>query len=126
MADESVAGPIIHRLRADGWTVLSICDGNTGASDPAVLALALQEEAVLLTEDKDFGELVYRDQLEHAGVVLIRIEGLRRDLRAEVVSEAVRQHRNEFGNAFSVISPNGVRIRQRSDSVPGLGQEKSA
>lgn len=112
VADQCVAGPIIDRLRADGWDVTAVRDAAPGIRDPKVLALAVQAGAVLLTEDKDFGELAYRDALPHCGIVLIRVDELRRDLRAEVVSAAVRQHQAELPGAFTVITPSGVRIRK--------------
>jgi predicted nuclease of predicted toxin-antitoxin system len=111
VADESLAGPIVDRLRGDGWSVLSVRDGHLGADDPTVLSLAVREQAILLTEDKDFGELVFREKHGHCGVILIRIDGLRRDRRAEVVSELIRLHANEITGAFSVIDPSGIRIR---------------
>lgn len=112
VADQCVAGPIIDRLRADGWDVVAVRDTAPGILDPNVLGLAVQAGAVLLTEDKDFGELAYRNALPHCGIVLIRLDELRRDLRAEVLSAAVHQHQAELPGAFTVISPSGVRIRK--------------
>jgi predicted nuclease of predicted toxin-antitoxin system len=60
VADEDVHRAIIDRLRADGWTVASIRETYGGAIDPDVLAVAVGAGAVLLTQDKDYGELVYR------------------------------------------------------------------
>jgi predicted nuclease of predicted toxin-antitoxin system len=104
----------------DGCDVLSIRDGHSGVDDPTVLGIARRENAILLTEDKDFGELVYREQLSHCGVVLIRIDGMRRDRRADIVSEAIRLHKNELPDAFTVIDPGGVRAR------PGSGKQEEA
>lgn len=111
VADESVSHAIVAKLREDGWQVLSIQEVAGGSSDPTVLNRAHDDKAILLTEDKDFGELVYRNRLSHSGVVLIRVDGLRRNSRARVVSEAVREHFEQFVDAFSVITPGGVRIR---------------
>ncbi len=60
VADESVAGPIITRLRADGHVVRSIREIAQGDPDDMVLRDSVVQAAPLLTEDKDFGELVYR------------------------------------------------------------------
>jgi predicted nuclease of predicted toxin-antitoxin system len=111
VADQCVAGPIIDRLRADGWSVVAIRDVAPVIQDPNVLDLAVQSGAVLLTEDKDFGELAYREALPHCGIVLIRLDELRRDQRAGVAAEAIRQHQSELPGAFTVITPAGVRIR---------------
>ena len=75
VADESVDQPIVDRLRQDGHTVLSIADLDPGIADNAVLRLADQNSALLLTADKDFGELVFRMGNIHTGVVLTRLAG---------------------------------------------------
>ena len=116
--DESVAGAIVVRLQSDGHTLLIMRDIAQGAPDIDVLAQAVAAGAVLLTEDKDFGELVYHSGVAHPGVVLIRLAGLPRARRADLVSEAVRDHESELPNAFTVISPGGIRIRRPSPPGP--------
>jgi predicted nuclease of predicted toxin-antitoxin system len=111
VADESVAHPIVARLRADGHNVASIREIARGDSDEQVLVQSLNAESPLLTEDKDFGELVYRMAADHAGVVLIRLDSLSRATRVEIVSRAIRDHGPEFVDHFSVITPSGIRIR---------------
>jgi predicted nuclease of predicted toxin-antitoxin system len=118
VADESVAFPIVERLRADGHTVVSICEIARGDSDEQVLAQALSVDSPLLTEDKDFGELVYRMAADHAGIVLIRLSSLPRATRTELVSNAVRDHGPEFVDHFSVITPSGIRIRNPDSNPP--------
>jgi predicted nuclease of predicted toxin-antitoxin system len=111
VADECVLESIIARLRADGHTVHAIRDTNAGVTDPDVLAIAVGHQAVLLTQDKDFGELVFRLQLNHSGIVLIRLGGVALDDRAEVVANVVSNRAGELPGAFCVISSNSVRIR---------------
>ena len=76
LADESVDGPVVARLRSDGHEVACIAEDTPGLADDAVLARGYGEGIVLLTADKDFGELVYRHHLPHAGVLLLRLSGL--------------------------------------------------
>src|SRR4051794_29761327 len=89
LADESVDIPVIARLRADGHTVVAVRELAPGIDDPNVLALANEQAAVLLTMDKDFGDLTVRDQLPVAGVILIRLPGLMAKGRAIRVSQAL-------------------------------------
>jgi predicted nuclease of predicted toxin-antitoxin system len=70
----------------------------------------------LLTEDKDFGELVYRLGRVHAGVVLIRLAGLPPSSKADTVAKVLQDHAAELPGAFSVISAGAVRIRKPPDS----------
>ena len=60
VADESVEGPTVEFLRRDGHHVLYVAELEPGMQDPDVLELAWSEQAVLLTADKDFGDLVFR------------------------------------------------------------------
>ncbi|MCE2425081.1 MAG: DUF5615 family PIN-like protein [Pseudomonadales bacterium] len=69
-----------------------------------MLYRANQSGALLVTADRDFGELVFRLGRIHAGVVLIRLAGLS--------SEAKADRRDELLSVFSVISPGRVRIRR--------------
>jgi len=69
---------------------------------------------LLVTLDKDFGELVYRQGLVHAGVILLRLAGLQPDTKSSLVTEVIKQHGPEMLHAFSVISPGTVRIRKQS------------
>ena len=62
LADESVDRPIVDSLRQRGHDVLYVAEMEPGISDDAVLDLANQEGALLLTADKDFGELVFRQR----------------------------------------------------------------
>ncbi len=113
LADESVDQPIVERLRHYGHNVLSVAEMEPSISDEIVLAMANQQDALLLTADKDFGELVFRQHRVTRGVVLIRLAGLSSEAKAAIVSEAVRDHGTELTPAFTVISPGMVRVRPR-------------
>jgi predicted nuclease of predicted toxin-antitoxin system len=76
LADESVDRQIVERLRAEGHSVPSVAEMEPGISDEVVLSHANRESVILLTADKDFGEMVYRLHRVALGVVLIRLVGL--------------------------------------------------
>ncbi len=112
LADESVDFPIVRRLRSDGFTVDAIAESNSGIPDDEVLDLANANDALLLTADKDFGELVFRLGRIHNGVVLLRLEGLAAIEKAELVSDVFANHSDELTGAFAVVSRSNVRIRR--------------
>jgi predicted nuclease of predicted toxin-antitoxin system len=69
---------------------------------------------LLITGDKDFGEIVFRDnRLSSGGVVLLRLAGLSAEKKAEIVSDAFREYGAQFANHFSVVAPGKVRIRPK-------------
>lgn len=122
VADESVDGQIVYRLRKDGHRVWYVAEELPSITDHDVLCIAQQQNAVLVTADKDFGELVYRLRQAMSGVVLIRLAGMRTDEKAALVSFAFQKHEVEMANAFSVIGRRTIRIRQTaSGGVSGPG-----
>ena len=76
VADEAVDRAVVERLRQDGHEVIYVAELSPSVSDEEVLRQAHGRNAVLLTIDKDFGDLVFRQGLAHYGVVLLRLAGL--------------------------------------------------
>jgi len=112
LADESVDRQIVERLRHDGHEVLYVAEMEPGIPDDVVLERANEVSALMLTADKDFGELVFRDKaLTADGVILLRLAGLSAERKAALISDVLRERSAEFPNHFSVISPGRIRIR---------------
>ncbi|NEU72357.1 hypothetical protein PI95_007155 [Hassallia byssoidea VB512170] len=112
LADENLDWQIVERLRQDCHLVWYVAEMQPGISDDVVLDLANQEEAILLTSDKDFGELVFRLRRIASGVVLIRLPGLSTISKAEIIANTINQHNVELLGAFTVITPRAIRIRR--------------
>ena len=112
LADESVDSPIVDRLRQDGHDVGYVAELEPGISDEVVLSFANREGSVLLTADKDFGELVFRQHRINPGVILIRLAGLSPKDKAGIVASVVSERKTEILHAFTVITPKAVRIRK--------------
>ena len=113
-ADESVDRPVVERLRQEGHDVAYVAELSPSITDDEVLQQANDQGALLLTADKDFGELVFRQGRIHSGVVLLRLSGLLNATKADLVAEVFRAHAAELTGAFAVISPGAVRIRHVS------------
>jgi predicted nuclease of predicted toxin-antitoxin system len=105
LADESVDRQIVDHLRQDGH----IAEMEPGISDDRVLDLASQEADVLLTADKDFGELVFRQGRLTFGILLVRLAGLLLVRKADIVVSAVSQHGAELPGAFAVLTARSLR-----------------
>lgn len=114
VADESVEAQIVDQLRRDGHDVFSVQEQAPSLEDEWVLSTAKAEQRILLTGDKDFGELVYRLNRASAGVILIRLAGLSNRLKVSTVGEAIRAHESELAGSFAVIEPGRIRIRRPS------------
>jgi predicted nuclease of predicted toxin-antitoxin system len=112
VADECVDGQIVARLRAEGHEVAYVAEFGPGAGDEAVLETANKTGALLLTADKDFGDLVFRLGRAAGGVVLVRLAGLPEHEKAGVVATVVARHGEALRGAFTVVTPRGIRIRR--------------
>lgn len=112
LADEGVDRQIVERLRQNGHQVLYVAEFEPGTNDDAILSQANDIHAPLLTADKDFGELVHRQGLIHAGVILIRLAGLSPEAKAKIVAAVVQERGSELLQSFSVVSPGLVRVRK--------------
>jgi predicted nuclease of predicted toxin-antitoxin system len=118
VADENVDAPIIAALRAAGHQIVYVQELDPGIDDARVLALANRCGALLLTSDKDFGELVFRQGLVHAGVILYRLAGLTSERKAAAILEVLRTHGDALLGAFTLVSPAHVRIRANTLGSP--------
>lgn len=110
LADESCDASVVRALRAAGHDVKAIVDTLRGATDAVVLELALAERRVLLTRDKDFGELVFAARAPASGVLLLRYPPSARSSLPQAVLETVAARPLELPGSFVVIGPAGVRV----------------
>jgi predicted nuclease of predicted toxin-antitoxin system len=113
VADENIERKTIELLRSEGHDVLSIRELNPGIDDKRVLTAGLTAGSLLLTEDKDFGELVFRQGLAHAGVLLIRLEGLDSAAKAALVVSAIKVNGEAIRDGFAVLTPRTFRLRNQ-------------
>ena len=111
LADENVSRLVIERLRADGLEVSSISETRSGAPDRNVLQTADLEGRILITEDRDFGELVIRQRMAVRGVILLELDRLSNLAEAERVSHAVSTYAEKLLDNLVVIEPSRVRMR---------------
>lgn len=112
-ADEGLDQQIVEALRGAGFDVAYAAEGDPSVADETLLAKAAAESRLLLTSDKDFGELVFRLGKASHGLILIRLAGLSAELKARLVLEAIKTRAAELPKAFSVLSPGLLRVRPR-------------
>lgn len=105
VADEGIERPVVLRLRAEEHQVIHIAEIAPGSTDPEVLELANQEEALLITYDKDFGDLIFYRRYHSRGVILLRLPDSLSSLeKADVVIDVIREKREELFQSFTVVT----------------------
>ena len=109
LADESCDFVVVRALRAKGHNVAAVSEIASGSADEAVVVLALQDRRVLLTEDKDFGQIVLASGKRQIGVVLMRFGVSARPALAAAVLESVDRLGDRLARAFVVIEPGRIR-----------------
>lgn len=112
VADECVDDEIVLRLRNDGHEVSYVAEVSPGILDEDVLILADDDNTLLLTADKDFGELIFRQGLVQRGILLYRLAELSKLEKAEIISLAIADHGDELLRSFSVLTEKAIRIRR--------------
>jgi predicted nuclease of predicted toxin-antitoxin system len=114
LADEGCDFAIARALREAGFDVLAVCEIMPRSNDRDIIKLSQAENRVLLTEDKDFGWLVFVSHAASAGVLLIRFPGNARSTLPGSVVWLAEKHASELHNAFIVLEPNQVRFSRNS------------
>lgn len=110
LADESCDFAAVRALRAAGHDVAAVCETSPRATDAEVLDLAAREDRTLLTEDKDFGQLVFAGAGARAGVVLIRFRPQARPGLGKAVTDLVSPHGDNLRARFTVLEPGRARL----------------
>jgi predicted nuclease of predicted toxin-antitoxin system len=111
LADECVAAYVVAKLRDDGHDVLYVAEVDPSAADDAVVARAMQERRLLLTEDKDFGELVFRWRQAVPGIVLLRIVSERREQKWLRLTAAIERYGEAMLGRYTVVEEGRLRSR---------------
>jgi predicted nuclease of predicted toxin-antitoxin system len=112
LADECVAASLVAYLRASGDDVLYVGEAAAGLSDEDVVTLASREIRLLLTEDKDFGDLVFRRKRAITGVVLMRIGPENPALKATRLAAAIERYGDGLFGRYTVIEEGRFRSRR--------------
>lgn len=104
-------GPGVARWLTDqGHDVASVYDENPGIDDSTVIAWASDETRILVTNDKDFGEWVFRDRRAHAGVILLRLDDERTPHKISVLRDLLRDHSDRLEGNFVVATEDRIRF----------------
>jgi len=110
LVDECVGPTVALWLKQQGYDVVSIYDDLPGIDDHSVLKRALTESRILITCDKDFGEMIFRNKMEHCGIVLLRLIDERTAKKISVLDNIIKNHLHKLIGNFVVASEHIVRI----------------
>jgi predicted nuclease of predicted toxin-antitoxin system len=115
---DECTGPAVARWLRDehGYEVFSVYDEARGAADGYIIAKAFDEDWILITNDKDFGEKVFKERHPHRGVIFLRLEDERPTNQIEVLRRLLENHSGQLTESFVVATESQVRF---SGAPPG-------
>jgi predicted nuclease of predicted toxin-antitoxin system len=112
IADEGFSFPITSILREKGYDVIWIGDVAPGVDDAKVFEISRKEGRIILTEDKDFGELAIRFKCKTSGIILLRIEPEQKELREEKMLELFRDFSDKLKGHLIIVDEQKIRFRK--------------
>jgi predicted nuclease of predicted toxin-antitoxin system len=110
IADENVERYWIEWLRALGFEVFSIQENNPGISDKEVIEIAAALQGILLTEDKDFGELVFAYGYKHIAIIFLRYDQPKYETVQNQLHKAVSTWYQTTVPVFVTVTAHKVRV----------------
>ena len=113
IVDESTGPSVARWLRRQGHEVFSVYEEARGLSDDEIILKAYIENWILITNDKDFGEKVYRERRPHKGVVLLRLEDERPTKKIETIRSLLERYSNRLADNFAVVTEDRARFGRR-------------
>jgi predicted nuclease of predicted toxin-antitoxin system len=116
--DQSADFRLIDHLRNLGHDVTAVSRNYPHSlADEDVLAIARQEQRILVVADRDFGELIFHQRLTHAGVLFFRLPGAQLQTKIEHLDKALQEHAEKLAaGEFVVVAPGNIRVAGRHGS----------
>ncbi len=108
---DECAGPAVAKwLRTRGHDVFSVFDEWKGATDDEILDKAYSENWILITNDKDFGEMIFREHRSHRGIVFMRLSDERSAMKIAVLETILRDHSEKLEQTFVTATETRIRF----------------
>lgn len=110
LVDENTGVVVARWLRSQGYEVFSVYEEARGTDDDDILQKAFDENWILITSDKDFGEKVYRELRSHRGIILLRLEDERSVNKINTLQKLLENYSEQLSNSFVVVTEKQVRF----------------
>ncbi|OQA11557.1 MAG: hypothetical protein BWY64_04086 [bacterium ADurb.Bin363] len=112
VVDENVDYRIMKYLRNEGFNIISVLEDYRSISDQAVLSLAKEKGALILTEDKDFGGWVFSYKEKNIGIIFLRYKPNEIKEISHTLLRLLQKYGSALTKKFTVIRANKIRIRE--------------
>jgi len=113
LVDECTGPAVAEWLRKQEHEVFSVYDEARGLDDETIIQKAFAKNRILITNDKDFGEKIYREGRSQRGVILLRLDDERAAVKIEVLRRLLQDYGAQLPNQFVVVTETKVRFVRR-------------
>ena len=113
LVDECTGPAVAEWLQAQGYEVFSVYDSVGGMDDNEIAQKAFQENWILITNDKDFGDQIYREHKSHHGVILLRLDNERAKNKIDVLKRLLNSYVDRLPDQFVVATEEKVRFAKQ-------------
>jgi len=110
IADENIPLKVVKRLREEGLDITSIIEIKVGMKDEEIAKLSEREKAIIITFDKDFGEIIFKKLIKPYGVILLRISPKSVDYISNFLKWLLIESKIEFERKLVVVREDKIRI----------------
>ena len=110
LVDECTGPTVANWLKHAGHEVFSAYDEARGSSDEELLHKANSENWILITNDKDFGELVFRERRPHCGIIFLRLDNESSPTKIKVLSKLLLDYHDRLAGHFVVVTETQIRF----------------
>jgi len=113
LVDECTGPAVARWLHRQGHEVFSVYEEARGMDDGDIIRLAFTEDWILVTNDKGFGEKVYRERHPHKGVVLLRLDDERASNKIEIIRRLLAGYADQLAGHFVTVTETQVRFARK-------------
>jgi predicted nuclease of predicted toxin-antitoxin system len=113
LVDECTGPRVARWLRDTGYEVFSVYEQARGMDDEDIITKAFDENWILITNDTDFGEKVYREHRPHRGIIILRLKDETASSKMDTLRQLFRTYADCLPDAFAVVTETRVRFAKR-------------
>ncbi len=111
LVDVGVGNKVEIWLNLKGYDTKAVRELDPRMTDTEILQIAVDENRMVITMDKDFGDLIYQMNMPHAGVILLRLDSYSSEEKTKIIQIILEEHMTKIIGKFSVYKDGRLRIR---------------
>ena len=110
LVDECTEPAVARWLVSQNHEVFSVYDVSPGMKDGDILRQAVVENRIIITNDKDFGDMIYRERRPHCGVIFLRLDDERTPAKIDALRRLLADHADQLFERYVVVTEARVRF----------------